>query len=242
VRDIGDDPAEGAPQNPYCLACDRAVEGYDPTLAFTNSVTYQLPFGRGQRFLAHMSKPLNAVFGGWQLTIFGVLKSGTWGTPTVTVPDPTGTAYTASSTPASVTIRPDVLVNPNLPNPTIAQWYNTALCTATSSPAGCAWSDNFTGRFGSAGLDLIKEYGANAWHGNLEKIVLISENPRAPKLRLDLYVQNLLNHPNFGAPGLSLTSPASAGVVTSLGGSSSGSFGTHADIARTPYISARLDW
>jgi hypothetical protein len=47
---------------------ERVVSAQDRTHRITGSGIYELPFGRGRRWLASASRPLDAVAGGWQLS------------------------------------------------------------------------------------------------------------------------------------------------------------------------------
>jgi hypothetical protein len=89
---------------------------------------------------------IDALLGGWQYT-----ESLTWSTdffltPLWTGADPTGTANTTSATAPTVTIRPNVVANPNLPagQRTVSNWYNLA---AFAPPAA--------GSFGNAGKGIV---------------------------------------------------------------------------------------
>ena len=110
-------------------------------------------------------------------------------TPTITVPDPTGTYYAANASPASVDIRPDVISNPNNAPRTIKEWFNPAAFVAP--PAG---------RLGNAARDTVKGPGENLWHAGLEKYIFFSDNPRVQRLRLDWYCDNV-QPPEFCCSG-----------------------------------------
>lgn len=59
----------------YNRSLEKARTSYDTTHRFVAIVTYQLPFGKGRRFMNH-SRVLNAVLGGWELTGTQTLQSG----------------------------------------------------------------------------------------------------------------------------------------------------------------------
>jgi hypothetical protein len=210
AHQIGDDVA--IPQNFGCLACERATDPYPEKLRWTNVVMYALPVGRGQWLLPHVSNVGDKFIGGWQLTVTNFFTSGQFLTPTMTVPDPTGTYYTATASPATITMRPDLVGDPNSGPRTIRQWFNTAAYAAP--PAG-------SGRFGNSPRDTVVGPGENLWHAALEKYIAFSENSRMPKLRLDWYCDNVFNHPNWSAPALNLSAPSTVGVITSDSGISS---------------------
>ena len=53
------------------------------------------------------------------MSMVGYLQTGNFLTPTISVPDPTGTRFTTAATRPNVTIRPDQLRDPQLADPTI---------------------------------------------------------------------------------------------------------------------------
>jgi hypothetical protein len=62
------------------------IPGPDPfsrNHVFIISVVYQLPFGRGQKYLSGVSKPANLLIGGWQLTQPLKWSSGLPWTPSI---------------------------------------------------------------------------------------------------------------------------------------------------------------
>jgi len=210
AHQIGDDVA--IPQDFSCLTCERATDPYPEKLRWTNMVIYALPVGRERRLLPHVSSAVDKIIGGWQLTVTNFFTTGQFLTPTITVPDPTGTYYTGTASPASITMRPDLVGDPNRGPHTIQQWFNTAAFAAP--PPG-------SGRFGNSARDTVVGPGENLWHAALEKSIRFSEDPRMPKLRLDWYCDNVFNHPNWSAPALNLSAPSTVGVITSDSGISS---------------------
>jgi hypothetical protein len=75
--------------NPYNASLNRGVSDYDIQHSFTGYGIYQLPFGRGKRFLGSVNKITDAFLGGWQVgglyTVTSglprsVLNSGSWPT------------------------------------------------------------------------------------------------------------------------------------------------------------------
>jgi hypothetical protein len=116
-----------------------------------------------------------------------------------------GIAFTTSS-PALVTIRPDILRNPNLPagQRTLNRWFDTA---AFSAPQ--------PGRFGTSAKGVILGPGTNVWHMGVAKEFQF--NDKGALLRWEFTGTNIFNHPNWANPGLVLSSASSFGVITTLG-------------------------
>ncbi len=143
-------------------------------------------------------------------------------------PDTTGTAYTTSSTPPVVTRRPDYLYNANLPKGqrSLKRWFDVN--------AFAVWQP---GAFGTCARGVIKGPGINLMHGTLVKNFAFTERLR---LRAELGATNVLNHPNYSPPGLTITSTASAGVISSTGGTSQGNLDLSG--AREMTLRLRLQW
>ena len=60
----------------YDRALQKGVAGYNRTQHAFVQVSYQLPFGRGQRFINTSSRPIDYIFGGWNLSFSQVFDSG----------------------------------------------------------------------------------------------------------------------------------------------------------------------
>ena len=116
ARDIGDLERGETPENAYDRARERSVWLDIPTHRVSGYMIYELPFGKGQRYLSDAHPVVRAIAGGWDISMVYQYYSGQFLTPLWTGPDPTGTAFTSSGTPASVTIRPNQLHDPNLPS------------------------------------------------------------------------------------------------------------------------------
>ena len=76
----------------------------------------------------HQRQSLDGVFGGWEMSVVTLIQTGQFLTPAWTGPDPTGTAFTSSTTPATVTIRPNILRDPNLDGDqrTLNRWFDAS--------------------------------------------------------------------------------------------------------------------
>lgn len=63
-------------QNPHLLSAERALSDEHFAHRFVASPIYQLPFGRGKRFLTDSPSAVNALLGGWTLASIVTLQSG----------------------------------------------------------------------------------------------------------------------------------------------------------------------
>lgn len=180
-------------QNPRDVAADYGLSNFDFRQRFTLSTIYDLPFGRGRKFLGHANALEDALLGGWQATSIVTLQSGA--PLSVQLSNPT--ANTGSFT------RPNRVCDGNLPSSqrTINKWYDTA-CFVAPAP--------YT--FGNTGRNIIIGPGLATWDLGADKDFRLTER-FGLQLRSEFF--NVLNRANFGFPSGSIGSP-SAGTITSV--------------------------
>lgn len=63
------------PQNPYDVAAEYAFANIDSPLRWTTAASYELPFGKGKRFLTNGSV-LNSIAGGWVVNAVSIMQTG----------------------------------------------------------------------------------------------------------------------------------------------------------------------
>jgi hypothetical protein len=63
------------------IGCERTYSPFNPPQNLAISGSYQLPAGRGKKYMANSSHFVDAVLGGWQVQTIIVLRSGTPYTP-----------------------------------------------------------------------------------------------------------------------------------------------------------------
>ncbi|MBI4876083.1 MAG: carboxypeptidase regulatory-like domain-containing protein [Acidobacteria bacterium] len=225
ARDIGDLEDGQSPENAYDRKRERAVWPDIPTHRLSGNVIYDLPFGKGKKFAAGAGRGMNALAGGWSLSVIGAAENGFFLTPSWTGPDPTGTRYTTSRTAPSVTLRPNHRRDANLSHPAPSRWFDV---DAFAAPAA--------GSFGTSAKGVIKGPGTQVLHAALAKQFSIRERA---KLRLELNASNVLNHPNYVDPNTNITSTATVGTINNVVNRNS-----KMDMAIPRYIQliARLQW
>ena len=212
-------------ENPFDRKREVGPAQEIPTHRFTTNFIYQLPFGKGRHFAPNVSRLGNLLIGGWEISGIYTAQTGMFLTPFWTGPDPVGIASTTSD-PAEVTIRPDVLKNPNTGPHTHDLWFDP---NSFTPPAA--------GRFGTSGKGVIKGPGVNVWSAGLHKDFMFGERA---KLRWEMTANNIMNHPNWQNPSTNITD-SSAGVITSDGGVTNGSVGDRAG-ARAFRMGLRLQF
>ena len=200
ARDIGDLERGQSAENAYDRVRERAVWLDIPTHRVTGNLIYEFPFGKGSTGLKR------ALLEGWEWSSIFSVYSGQFLTPLWTGPDPTGTAFTSSRTPAQVTIRPNHLRNANLSGDerSIARWFDVS-----------AFGPPTAGSFGTSAKGVIKGPGSNTLNVGLAKHFRFTEQVR---LRWEITATNFFNTPNYNNPGVNITSLAAAGVITAAGG------------------------
>ncbi len=67
--------ATGGPQTITCLRCGRGASGYDVKHRAVTSVVYELPFGKGRKFMS-AGGPADLLFGGWRVSTIATLSTG----------------------------------------------------------------------------------------------------------------------------------------------------------------------
>ena len=174
------DGDEVSPQNPLCLACDRASGAWDARHVVNGNAVYQLPFGVGRPMLNQRGFA-STVLGGWEMTTTALARTGF----PVNVMLPS--SYVAPDG-ATGTERPDLVRGVSLTprgGKTVTEWINPA---AFATPAG---------EFGTAPRDLVR--GPGTWQVDLAagKTFSLTERGRL-EFRSEFY--NVFNHPQLGQP------------------------------------------
>lgn len=168
------------PQNSYNLAAERALSSFDVRHRFTSAATYELPVGRGRRFLDH-GGVLDAVLGGWQVSSILTIQSGF----PLTIMVGRDQANTGGGFDRP-NIVPGQKVNLDRGERNAARWFNTA---AFSLPP--------FGTFGSAGRNIVITPGLVQLDASLLKNFRFAEG-KFLQFRFEAF--NAPNHPNLGNP------------------------------------------
>jgi outer membrane receptor protein involved in Fe transport len=187
--------AEVWPANTYDIAAEVGRADFDQRTRWVTSFGWELPFGKGRRYLDREGA-LDAIFGGWELGGILTLASGFPFSPHMGV-DPSNTGTFGQ-------LRPDQIRDGNLPSDqrTPEHWFDV---DAYRIPA------EFT--FGNAKRNSLEGPGFKTLDLYLRKDFRISGKHHL-QVRVDLF--NAFNHPNFGLPDPNVDAgEGSAGVITS---------------------------
>ena len=160
------------------------------------NLTYDLPFGKGRRYLTSAPGYVNQVVGGWQLGWVAYFQSGQYFTPSFSGSDPSNTNTSGG--------RPDRIADGNYAagQRDRNKWFDAS---AFAVPAA--------GRFGNAGANTLEGPGMQLHHLSLIKNFPITERV---KFVIQGMFTNIANHPIFDFPFSNISAPASVAKTYQL--------------------------
>jgi hypothetical protein len=171
-------------QNGYDPHANYGPSNFDIRHSFKTSVVYQLPFGRNQQFL-NKNAAVDAVVGGWQLSIIGVAHTGN---PFTVTYGGNNLSYSQAGS-----WRPNLVGNPRVAHPGINGWFNSA-AFAVPAPA----------TFGNLGRNTIYGPDLTEMNASMSKTFTFTKRVQM-QVRID--ANNVLNHPSFGLPDTNFDDP-----------------------------------
>ena len=179
------------PQNSYDTSAERGRSSFDVPHRFVGSFAYDLPVGKDH------------VLGGWRVNGVVTLQSGQ--PYSVTLPGELDNSNTGQSIQGfGAGDRPNVVGDPNFPNPDPAQWINPA---AFAMPA--------FGTFGNAGRNVVQGPPLHEVNFSLLKDTKLTE---ALTLQFRTEFFNLLNTPNFRNPNIFFGTPGFGRILSARDG------------------------
>ncbi|MBM3739451.1 MAG: hypothetical protein FJW39_27090 [Acidobacteria bacterium] len=188
-------------QDPTNLAREYGPLEFDIVRRFVGSYLYELPFGRGRRFLGGAPRAVDLLAGGWQVNGITTLQAGLPLTPSL--------AFSLG--------RSDTVSRPNLigdPTKTTRRPHDWLSASAFAIPGNAEIAaGNF---FGNQGVNVVRAPGLVNFDFSLFKSVPVREG-MTMQFRAEVF--NAMNTPFFGMPGsvgLTIGTPA-FGRVTSAG-------------------------
>ncbi|MBV8832237.1 MAG: carboxypeptidase regulatory-like domain-containing protein [Acidobacteriaceae bacterium] len=207
--DNGDSPnattSAGEPalaSNPFNLRADRGLANFEVRNVGVISALYELPVGKGKRFLVNTNGFVSTLVSGWQLNSVLTLQGGFPFTPQLSY-NPSNNGDTRNP------VRP--FVNPFFTGPVIFespnQWFN---------PAAFLAPPNNSGFYGDLGRDTLIGPGLGTWDLSALKNTQVREHLNV-QFRAEFF--NVLNRANFNTPNAVVFTPSgvspTAGVITS---------------------------
>jgi hypothetical protein len=206
AKSLDDDSAGsyGSPNlNPANFQLDKGPSDFDIRHRFVTSVVYELPFGRGKKYLSGIGRAADFAVGGWQLNTIVSWQTGVQ--RSVSAPNLTGISYVTQRADATG-IAPGTTFNGITPGQGFSgpnkslYWFDPAAFTAPLPL-----------KFGTSGRDIIT--APSWWNTDLSlfKNFNIRENMFI-QFRAEAF--NALNNVKFFPPDMSVTSPTYATLQT----------------------------
>jgi hypothetical protein len=199
--------APGLVSNPFDIRADWGPATYDVRNAGVISANWDLPFGRGHRFLNDADGAKQAILGGWSVNGILTAQDGFPFTPQLSY-NPSNNGDTRNP------VRP--FANPAFTGPAITgnptRWFNPAAFLAPPANSGF---------YGNLRRDSLVGPGLSTWDQSLVKNTRLREQLNL-QFRAEIF--NLLNRTNFATPNLIVFTPSgvsgTAGAITSTSTSS----------------------
>ena len=194
---------------------------------------YEMPFGKGRRYMVRANSAVDAVLGGWTISSILSLQSGPYLTPTFSGGDPSGT-----NAPNRGTQRPDRIGNGNLSDPTRFMWADRSSFVCPGRAAGATQFNCAVGvvpgrdpapigRFGNSGVGILMGPGTVGWNLGMSKRFRLVERIA---MKMEGSFTNVPNRTNLGDPILNIADN-NFGRITGV-----------RDGARTGQVSMRLEF
>ena len=178
-------------QNSYNLDAQRGPSDQDVPLRFVLSGIWDLPFGRGHRFVTQGWS--SAIAGSWQASAVYQAQSGY----------PFTINLSFDNANAGTTSRPDRICDGRLPNPTVQRYYDTSCFQAPPQFV-----------FGNSGRNMLFGPGRNNLDFAVHRLLhLPLRETSTMEVRAEAF--NLFNHSQFGQPGSTIgPGVATTGVIS----------------------------
>ena len=171
---------------------DYGRSSFDARHRFVTSALYQLPFGKGKKWLN--SGLTSTLLGGWEIGAIYTHQTG--------LPFSISSGVDQSNTGETHDLASVVFgQNWHLANPSTGQWFNTGAFVLQPK-----------GTYGNSGRNIVTAPGINAMNSTLQKNFNFTERSFL-QIRFEAF--NTLNHPNFYLPNSTVTS-ANFGKLTTL--------------------------
>lgn len=181
------------PQDENNLAAERSLSSFDQRHRFSADYSYQLPFGKGGRWLTESGLG-NGVLGNWSWSGAARLASGMPLTARVLG------NYSDVNSGGFGSLRADVTGMPvQLSHPTVERFFNTGAFALP--PAG---------QYGNAGRNTIIGPGTLALDASMQKAILFSDGRT---LQFRIQTSNPLNTPQYTMVDTGVNSPSFGQVV-----------------------------
>ena len=186
------------PQDSFNWRAERGNADFDLRQRMVVSYNYELPVGKGKKYLSSSNKFVDGFLGGWQINSITAAQTGQPWTPRLA-----DSSY-LNAGPSGI-VRPYLVGDPNLPSgqQTVDHWYNVA---AFAKP-GDAGTPNYT--FGTLGRNTMR--GPRYFNLDFSLFKSFSFTERV-KLQFRSEFFNIFNHQNLAIPNPGVDLPQ-AGTI-----------------------------
>jgi hypothetical protein len=194
-------------QNAYNRHGDYGPAFFDARHILNFAPTWDIPVGKDRKFGNGMNRAADLIIGGWKVDAVLSMHSGF--PITILSVDQTNQSVRSGST------RPNYYRAMIIQNQSIDHWFGTAntYCLTPGVNTGtCAYGVAAPGVFGNAGVGTERAPDFKNLDFALGKKFNMSET-RYLDFRADFF--NVVNRPNFGPPGATVSSTGSFGVISS---------------------------
>ena len=200
-------------QNTYNRKVERGPAAFDVPQRLTTTVSWDVPVGRGRAVGQQMAKSIDAVIGGWNISMFNTFQSG--------FPLSFGLNQNTLFLAGAGAQRPNVVGDPlagisGSVQDRLLRFFN---------PAAFAQPANFSFGNAPARASWLRNPGMNNWNLTLTKTFTVTEGLKV-NLRGSSF--NLMNHPVFGGPN------------TTFGVAQFGQIASQANISRQHEVVLRI--
>jgi len=177
----------------------------DERHVFSSSFVYNLPFGRGQKFMGGSNRLLDLAVGGWQINDIVLLSTG----------QPVDLYAEGSAAPGN---RPDLIAPIKYPKQVNGYWFDPSSFSSANLPSQLATDGTGTSvytRVGTLGRNQVYGPGSRTMNLGIQKNLHLTEG-KSLELHGDAF--NVFNTANFGNPGNSEGNTTTFGKITGLFG------------------------
>jgi hypothetical protein len=196
IDDTSGESSNSPIQNSNNLHAQRGTSTFDVRHKVTVGATWEMPFGKGKRWLGNSPKAVDMVAGGWQLNSITTLLTGLPFTPTM---------QTSNLNTGTGSQFPNRLASGFIPTGqrTLDRWFDAG---AFAAPALYAW--------GNSGRNILYGPGTKQMDLSLFKSFPLGEKSQRLEFRAESF--NTFNTPQFNNPNASIGFTG-VGRITSAG-------------------------
>jgi hypothetical protein len=192
-------------QDAYNRKSERGRAFFDARHNFSLGGTWDVPVGKDRAFGKNIHRAADLILGGWNTSFLMAAHSGF--PVTVIGLDSTNQAVRGN-------VRPNYYRALTYQNQSIDNWFGTGntFCAAGVDDGKCAYGNAAAGQFGNASIATEHAPSYFGFDMSIGKRFKLAEK-RSIDFRTEMF--NIFNHPSFGPPGRSLTTPSTFGLITS---------------------------